>query len=267
VFVCHDASSWHDTPPRHPRVRRYLAVDEGCRERLVGQEGIAPEQCAVLPNAVDLARFRPRGALPARPRRALSFGNYVEGEALATMTRACAACGIELESLGARAGGAIRDPERVLPRYDLVLARGRCALEALAVGAAALVCGPSGVGPLVTSAELDRLRRLNFGRRAYHAPLSEAALEAQIARYDAADAALVSRRIRATANLDALVADLVDEYEAAIEAERAAPAAGPAEAEATARALHWLSLHFERAARHEARRRAPLRFWRGLRGS
>ena len=56
-----------------PRIRRYVAVDEVCRERLVAEHAVAPDRVEVLLNFVDLARFRPRGPLPPRPRRALVF--------------------------------------------------------------------------------------------------------------------------------------------------------------------------------------------------
>src|SRR5262245_59450333 len=69
LFVCHDRTAWHDQAPRFPRIRRYVAVDENCRERIAEEAGVAG--VAVIPNAVDPGRFRPRDPLPARPTRAL----------------------------------------------------------------------------------------------------------------------------------------------------------------------------------------------------
>ena len=54
----------------------------------------------------------------------------------------------------------------MLGQYDIVFAKARCALEALAVGNAVVLCDTVGVGPMVTTGEVDRLRRLNFGVRA-----------------------------------------------------------------------------------------------------
>src|SRR5579862_9253375 len=34
VFVLHDRSAWHDVPPVASQIRRYVAVDLNCRERL-----------------------------------------------------------------------------------------------------------------------------------------------------------------------------------------------------------------------------------------
>ena len=255
LYVCHDASAWCDTPPRHPRIRRYVAVDEGCRERVVAQVRLPIEECALIPNAVDLERFRPRPPLPQRPGRALAFGNSLAPAELGAIERACRARGIVLERAGLRIGSALSAPEQALGGYDLVFAKGRCAIEALAVGAAVVVCGPGGVASLVTSDSFDALRPLNFGRRSYRLGFDEESLGAQIDRYDAADAGIVSRRARAVVGLDALTAALVEVYEAIAEEERAAPASARAESDALAANLAWLARSFEESVRRESRRR------------
>ena len=255
LFVCHDASSWYDTPPRHPRIRRYVAVDQGCRERVAAQAGVPVEACALIPNAVDLERFRPCPPLPAQPRRALTYGHILAPAELAAIERACRTRGITLERAGSLIGGELSAPEHALCGYDLVFAKGRCALEALAVGASVVVCGPGGVASLVTSDSFDALRPLNFGRRAYRLAFDEQSLGAQIDRYDAADAALVSLRARAVARLDALIASLVELYEEIAEEERASPASAHAESDALAASLTWLARSFEDGVHRESRRR------------
>lgn len=270
LYVCHDASAWCDTPPRHPRIRRYVAVDEGCRERVAAQARVPVEECALIPNAVDLERFRPRPPLPQRPRRALAFGNVLAPSELAAIECACRARGIALDRAGSLLGGTLAAPERALGVYDLVFAKGRCALEALAVGAAVVVCGPGGMASLVTSDSFDALRPLNFGRRSYRLAFEEESLGAQIDRYDAADAALVSRRARAVARLDAFTAALVELYDAIVEEERAAPVGPRAESEAVAATLTWLARTFEDGVRREGRQRyrarVETRRWRFRRG-
>jgi hypothetical protein len=270
VFVCHDASAWVATPPRHPRIHRFVAVDTGCRERLVDQEGIDASRCVVIPNAVDLGRFRPRGPLPERPRRALAFGHVLDAASISCLERVCSDRGIELARAGARVGGELPSPEVSLGEYDLVFAKGRCALEAMAVGAAVVVCGPGGVGMLVTSAELDALRPLNFGRRSYRLPFEAEHLGAQMDRYDARDAEAVSRRIRSLVGLDALSAGLVEVYEAVVEEQRAAPPSWQEESAALADTLLWIAGHWEatvqRAARQRFRERLDRRGWRRFLG-
>ncbi|MEX2188116.1 MAG: glycosyltransferase [Pirellulales bacterium] len=264
VFVCHDWSAWHDEPPRLDRVRRYIAVDDTCRDRLVGQCGIAAGRISVLQNAVDLARFLPREvSLPPRPRRALVMSNYVQRDAvLANIRAACDRRDIALDAVGLRMSGACDAPEHMLGGYDLVFAKGRCALEAMASGAAVIVCDRTGMGPMVTSADFPRLRRWNFGRRLLQQPVRTPTVVGEIDRYDAADAARVSKIVRDTAGLDPLVARLVGVYRDAIDEHRAATAETmpdvaaeiAAEYRAIARHLRWWAVTWEPLLREEALR-------------
>jgi hypothetical protein len=210
VFFCHDWFGVSTAPPLFPRILRYVAVDDTCRDRLAVEHGIPDERIRVLLNAVDLARFRPRGPLPERPRRALAYrGPPIERNYIATLEAACARAAIALDFVR----GDEARPERLLPSYDLVFAKARCALEALAVGTAVVLCDVYGSGPMVSARELDELRRLNFGKRALRAPVEVGLISEQIARYNAGDATLVSGRIRETAARDALMDDILELYE------------------------------------------------------
>ena len=71
VWVCHDRLQYEDIPPLHPSVRRYVAVDLNCHERLVAEMGIAPDRVDLVHNAVDVERFLLRSELPRRPATAL----------------------------------------------------------------------------------------------------------------------------------------------------------------------------------------------------
>ncbi len=78
VFVCHGWIPWEERPPLFPSIRRYVAVDDLCRERLLMTEGIKPDQIATIYNFVDLERFLPRPPLPRMPRSVLVFSNYAQ---------------------------------------------------------------------------------------------------------------------------------------------------------------------------------------------
>jgi glycosyltransferase involved in cell wall biosynthesis len=234
VFFCHGWVPPEEAPPVFPRILRYVAVDDTCLDRVVCEHGIEEERVRVILNFVDLERFAPRAPLPPRPRRALVFSNYAsEATHLSAAREACRRAGLELDVLGSDSGQPSNEPEKVLGRYDLVFAKGRAALEALAVGASVLLCDASGSGPLVTTGELPRLRRLNFGVRALRGEVTPEALSAEIARYDADDAAEVSRRIRASASHEAALDEIVALYEEVLAEHRAA---GPPDAAAEGRA-------------------------------
>ena len=228
VFFCHSWYGWANEPPQFPRILRYVAVDQTCRDRLMLENGIDPSRLQVLLNSVDLERFRPRGPLPNAPHRALVFSNTANDSThLGSIRDACARAGISLDTAGAETNNSTSEPELLLGQYDLVFAKGRCALEAMAVGTAVILCDMFGSGPLVTSAEFDRLRALNFGMRALDRPIDSALLDSEIARYNAADAEEVSRRIRSTASLDSLVDQIVELYREVIDEHAALAPADP----------------------------------------
>ncbi len=252
LYVCHDRTFREDTPPRLPRVYRHVAVDDNCRERLV-EAGIPAHRIRIVFNAVDLGRFTPRGPLPGAPARALVFSNYAsEATHLPAVREACAALRLPLDVIGAAQGRSQAAPERALGRYDLVFAKARCALEALAVGCAVVLCDFRGLGPMVTRAEAAELRRWNFGMRVLGRALEAGLIRGEVERYDARDAAAVSAWVRESAGLGTCVGKLEGLYREVIEEHRAAPVAGRRqEARAAARALR------------EAGGRSPLRAWLG----
>jgi hypothetical protein len=220
VRVCH---GWSDEPiQQFPRILRYVAVDHTVRDRMVSEWGVPADRVRVMLNFVDTARFLPRGPLPERPARALVFNNYA-AQHLQIVRRACAQLGITVDAAGASVGRVADAPERMLGQYDLVFAKARCAIEAMAAGTAVVVCDQAGMGPLVTSTNMEDLRRLNFGVRALREPVAVQSLVREISRYDATDATLVSRRIRATARMDLSLDRWIEMYDEVIAEQRASP--------------------------------------------
>jgi glycosyltransferase involved in cell wall biosynthesis len=242
VNFCHGWVPWEEMPLHHPAVRRYVAVDEVCVDRLVREEGIAPAQVELLLNFVDLERFQPRPPLPARPARALVLSNAATRDNYGrVIAAACAAAGISLDIVGAASGNAASAPEALLATYDLVFAKGRTALEALAVGCATVLADAAGAGPLVTPADYEGLRARNFGIRALHRAHDAAWYGEQIAQFSARGAADVSARVRSEAGLEPAIDRLLAVYAAAI-----ATPAGPGNPS-------------QAAARHCARIARPLK--------
>lgn len=214
IYFCHGWLPWEEAPPRFPRIVRYVAVDDTCRDRLVCEQGIPEQQIRVIRNFVDLERFKPRTLLPEKPQRAMVFSNQAsESTFLPAVRQACQKAGIALDVIGFRSGNPTSSPEVVLGKYDIVFAKGRCAFEALAVGAAVVLCDEAGAGPMVTSSELDQLQRLNFGIRALRDKVDPQVILRELARYDPVNAAEVTRRVRATSGVDRVVDQIVDLYQ------------------------------------------------------
>lgn len=197
LFYCHGAQHPGEEPVLSPRILRYLAVDEPCRERVLAA-GVSADRVRLLLNFIDLDRFAARSALPAIPRRALVYSNYLTEESgLTVIRRACNDSGIALDAIGVGVGAQWRDPEHHLPEYDIVFAKARAAQEALAVGCAVVLCDAAGLGPMVTLDNFAELRPLNFGFRALTNPISYEGVCARIADYTTSTSVALRRTARA----------------------------------------------------------------------
>lgn len=216
VYFFHTNLSRQDIPPKFPRILRYVAVDETCRDRMIFEHGIPENRVRILLNSVDLNLFQPRGALPQHPKRALVFSN-TSNRQLPAVREACRASGVELDVIGFDSGNSCAHPELALPAYDIVFAKARCALEAMAVGTAVVLCDAVGVGPLVTTSDFEKLRQMNFGHRTLQQPHKVETILREIARYDSTDAQEVSRRVRATAGRDLLISEIIKLYQKVID--------------------------------------------------
>ena len=227
VFVCHDPVAWFDHPPRIGRIRRFIAVDVLRRDRLLSQSWITPDLVSIVPNSVDVGRFLPRSSpLPSSPRRALLFSNYATstnyGAQLIAIT---STLGLPLDVMGSGLGATCESPELHLRNYDVVFAVGRAAMEAMACGAACILCDHNGLGPLVTPKNVEDLWRFNFGHLLLRQRLTREALGEQLAMYDSTEAAAVQSFIRTKACLVNAVQQLEALYSQVL-AEHALPDLG-----------------------------------------
>ena len=209
IHVCHAWDHWITLSPGLTRVRRVAAVDITCRDWLTGQHGLPEEKICVIQNAVDVDRFQSRGPLPERPRNALVFSSYLdEHNGLSIIRSACTDAGITLDVVGERVGRIHTKPEELLGQYDIVFAKARSALEAMAVGCAVILCNGGGAGPLVTSENIDFLWPRNFGRRVLHKAFTVSHFAEQLQHYNAADALMVSQRVRREGSLESFVSKI-----------------------------------------------------------
>jgi hypothetical protein len=217
VAFCHNPSDPWDAPAPNPGIRRYFGVSELCVKRLL-RVGAPGSQTELRTNFVDLRRFAPRPPLPARPTRALVFSNYATASTqLPAIEAACRQLNIPLDVVGRGVGRVSDRPEQLLADYDLVFAVGKAALEAMAVGAAVVLCDSGGLGPMVTADNFDRLRSLNFGLAALvHARTPEGVV-LQVNRYDPVEAGRVQDLVRSRCGLERAVTEIVGVYERVME--------------------------------------------------
>ena len=213
IFVCHARLAWPAAPPLTDRIQHYVAVDHNCLERLTAEYAIPPEKVSVIFNSVDTVRFAQRPPLPDRPQRALVFSNYATDiNYLSAVRAACKQINLPLDVIGSGVGKLVDRPQDVLPNYDVVFAKARCAIEAMAVGNAVILCDETGLGPMVNSAEVAELRKWNFGMRTLQSPIEPGRIATELDRYNAADARLVSDYIRSHSAASRLIREYSSLY-------------------------------------------------------
>jgi hypothetical protein len=242
--VCHGVMPWQEQPYGFPSLRRFVAVDDAVEAHLV-EQGLDADGIAVIRTAVDLTRFQLRPRIASRPRKALVFGGrgYEAGLWL-EVQKVCRSVGVEqLDEVGQSVGGAFSCPEKVLPRYDLVFAKGRAAHEAAATGAAVLVGDDNRMAGLLTPARFDAWRPLNFGFRTFDHEVTTNRLRSELEQYHPDEIRSVAERVRS----EAALSDVIDQWESLYEevaAERSLVRAIPepemnAAVSALARAPQW----------------------------
>ncbi|MCB1026989.1 MAG: glycosyltransferase, partial [Microthrixaceae bacterium] len=151
VNMCHGWRPWTEAPLIHPNVVGYAAVDDATHDRLAMQHGIGEDRISVVHNFVDLDRFRPTAEPNEELGRILLFSNYVRKGSpyYRAAHEAAEQLDARLDVVGSNVGTATTAPEQMLGDYDVVLAQGRSALEAMAVGASVMICSSRAFGPLV----------------------------------------------------------------------------------------------------------------------
>lgn len=219
IWFCHSLDEF-DRAPRLGMIWRYVAVDLTRRQFLI-ECGAPPDRVEILHNAVDLARVPPRAApLPATPKTALAFSKH-SGH-MPSLLAACRGLGIQFAALGKGAGEIVANPEQTMVRNDIVFATGRSAIEALCAGCAVIVADGRGLLGMVTTRNYRVMRNNNFGSGAavLWREATHPALVSEIRRYDPADAAEVTARIRADADLEVAANRVEQLYREAVAAPR-----------------------------------------------
>jgi hypothetical protein len=254
IHVCHDHRLPQDRTPLHPRIRRHFGVRRLAVARLVA-EGVVSGGATLLPNFVDTEKLVSRPPLPDRPRRALAFSNSAHRQGVAELRAACREAGIDLDVVGPGLERSVTDPDALLPWYDVVFAKGRAALGAMAVGNAVIACDYDRIGPMITTANFDELRQANFGFGAMRQTLGREAVLQELERYDAADATRVRERVRESADLVGAVDHLLEVYTGVLhDATSALPAPEPRRSLDERRASAFLGAYWRWAALPQPRK-------------
>jgi hypothetical protein len=215
VFVCHGLLPWPETPLiRFRQIKKYIAVDLASRDRLLADLQMGPEDIEIIANGIDLARFQTNAKLaPDRQNRALVFSNQAQNSSIAPLRAACEQAGYQLDVRGAGVGDPVVAPEEILGKYELVFAKARAAMEAMACGCNVILADYGKWGGAVTPDNFKQLDLLNFGLRAMTRELDEEAIAEEIKGLNRAHGAALSALVTETHGLQTMVDKLMALYE------------------------------------------------------
>lgn len=212
VYFCHSGNILQEDPVIHPSIKKYIAVDQFCMDRL-DNKGIT--NSGIIHNWVDTHKFRQKEKINDIPLRALVVSNVLSEANVSQIRKACDEMGMELDCMGREFGNSIANPEDIMTGYDIIFAKAKCAIEAIGSGCATILCDYSGLGEMVTSSNYENAKRYNFGFKML-SPVRENKIKdrvlEELRKYDSADIKKISDRIREESSFDKILLEIVEEY-------------------------------------------------------
>ena len=205
IYHCHGYLPWVEDPPVHPRILYYVGMCSIISDRIRLSLGVPEQNLVTIPNWVDLDRFRFVRDPRQKPRKALLYLRSFDRNSWHA-SQLCQA----FESMDIRLDlwlpqGETCAPEVVLPEYDIVLASGRSAVEAMACGCAVLPISPSACLDLVDQNNFDLFQCQNFSPRLDTGQFNAESIIRAIASYDSGNVEAVTEAVRSKCTLSAAV--------------------------------------------------------------
>jgi hypothetical protein len=216
IYHCHGYMPWVEDPPIHPRILYYAGMCSSISKRICLLLGLDDQKVKTVPNWVDLGRFRFVRKLAQKPRNALLYLRSFDRNSwhASQLRQAFETMDIKLDLWLPQ--GDMRAPEVVLPEYDIVLASGRSAIEAMACGCAVMPISPSSCLDLVDLSNFDLFQSQNFSPKLSGGHFNAQAIINAISLYDPARVAAVTALVRSKCTLEAAVDILESLYVRAV---------------------------------------------------
>lgn len=205
IYHCHGYVPWVEDPPAHPRILYYVGMCSSISRRICLLLGLSDQKVTTVPNWVDLGRFRFVRNPAKKPQKALLYLRSFDrnGWHASQLRQAFETLGIKLDLQLPQ--GDTRAPEVALPEYDIVLASGRSAIEAMASGCAVLPISPSSCLDLVDPGNFDAYQSQNFSPKLSGGHFNAHAIMSAISSYDPGGVAAVTSLVRSKCTLEAAV--------------------------------------------------------------
>ncbi|PTR16483.1 glycosyl transferase family 4 [Nitrosospira sp. Nsp2] len=203
IYHCHGYLPWVEDPPVHPRIRYYVGMSSVVSERIRFSLGLSDRDVMTIPNWVDLDRFRFVRDPRHKPRKALLYLRSFDRHSwhASQLCQAFEWMGIKLDLWMPQRE--TRAPEVVLPQYDIVLASGRSAIEAMASGCAVLPISPSACLDLVDLTNFDFFQSQNFSPRLSTGQFNAESIVRAVSSYNPEHVKAVTEAVRSRCTLSA----------------------------------------------------------------
>lgn len=147
VFVIHGLASFEHPPLGLSPAPPVIALSDRIADRAYALA--SKPEVVRLRQPIDIWRFKASSPARERPRRVLSFSNYLPPDRMAMLEAVCGDLGLELTSMGATSTASITPQQRIADA-DIVVGYGRSVLEGMASGRAAYVWDHAGGDGWVT---------------------------------------------------------------------------------------------------------------------
>ena len=205
IYYCHGYLPWVEDPPVHPRILNYVGMCTVLSERIRLSLGLPERSVITVPNWVDIDRFRFVRNPAETPEKALLYLRSIDrsGWYVSQLSEAFDSMGIKLDLWLPR--GDTRAPELVLPEYDIVLASGRSAIEAMACGCAVLPISATSCLDLVDESNFRFLWDQNFSPRLSTGQFNAESVKKALGSYRPDQVSAVTAKIRSECTLDSAV--------------------------------------------------------------
>ena len=183
VFAGQSDSYDLQIPPQVPGVVEVIVTMYDRVDQRIRALGL-PCEIVRMKQPVDVDRFKPHRAPRREAPVGLMLSNYVHGQRLELLTRACARAGVELRHVGGYSPDGQRPSDVVINEADIVFGKARVIHEAMACGRAAYVFDHNGGDGWVTPENYETLVADNFGGQSLPEAIDEDRLVRDLGQYD-----------------------------------------------------------------------------------
>ena len=210
--------AWSTVLPVHPRIHRYIAPATGIANWIARQGPIPRDRIDLVHSAVDPLRLASTARPAASPERLLVYDDQMlpDSPIVPAIKAAADGLGLSVELAGRRLGRVFGNAGTRLPDYDIVFARGRAAIEAIACGCAVVVVSHDRCGEMVDEGNFDRLREADFSVDATRPPTPAERIGEILRGYSAPTTAALAAMVGSRCDFPAYAAAIESVYRSAI---------------------------------------------------